>query len=127
MRRRLARVVAAGARTFPALTLNQPCGRGWLASWWQFLLARDLPLPCLMRLWDTYFAYYASHGLSETLQLHIYVCLAILESCDEEVMELDDAEVLWYLTHLPTLDMEQVITQAMNIKDDVLASSLSLL
>ena len=25
----------------------------WLTSWLQFLLARDLPLPCLLRLWDT--------------------------------------------------------------------------
>ena len=103
---------------------EQCCGGTWLASWLQFFLARDLPLPCLLRLWDTYFAYYASHGSEETLQLHIYVCLAILESCNEEIMELDDAEVLWYLTHLPSLDMGQVLTQALNIKDDVIASSI---
>ena len=39
-------------------------------------------------------------------------------------MELDDAEIIWYLTHLPTLDMGQVITQAFNIKDDVISSSI---
>jgi hypothetical protein len=33
---------------------EEQCNRGpWLASWLQFLLARDLPLPCLLRLWDT--------------------------------------------------------------------------
>ena len=103
---------------------EQSCGGKWLASWLQFLLARNLPLPCLLRLWDTYLAYHASHGSEETLQLHVYVCLAILEACDEEVMELDEAEVLWYLTHLPSLDMGHVLTQAFNIKDDVIASSI---
>ena len=39
-------------------------------------------------------------------------------------MELDGAEVLWYLQHLPHMDMGQVLTQAFNIKDDVIASSL---
>ena len=34
-------------------------------------------------------------------------------------MELDESEVRWYLQHLPTLDMAQVITNALNIKDDV--------
>jgi hypothetical protein len=96
----------------------------WLASWLQFLLARDLPLPCLLRLWDTYFAYHASHGREATLQLHIYVCLAILETINEELMEREDAEVSWYLRHLPALDMGSVITQAFNIKDDVRASSI---
>ena len=99
-------------------------GGEWLASWLQFLLARDLPLPCLLRLWDTYFARTASHGREATLQLHIYVCLAILEACNEELMELDSAEVLWYLRHLPTLDMDQVLTQAFNIQEDVIASGI---
>ena len=98
---------------------EQCAGGEWLASWLQFFLARDLPLPCLLRLWDTYFAYHASHGREATLQLHIYVCLAILEACNEELMELDESEVLWYLQHLPTLDMGQVVTNALNIKDDV--------
>lgn len=41
----------------------------WAASWFQFLLSRELPLDCVMRLWDTYFA-----G-PDGLRLHIYVCL----------------------------------------------------
>ena len=48
----------------------------------------------------------------------------LLGASDEELMELDDAEVLWYLQHLPHMDMGQVLTQAFNIKDDVIASSL---
>ena len=98
---------------------EQCAGGAWLASWLQFLLARDLPLPCLLRLWDTYFAHTASYGREATLRLHIYVCLAILEACNDQLMELDESEVLWYLSHLPALDMGAVITQAFNIKDDV--------
>ena len=67
----------------------------------------------------SYFAHNASHGREATLQLHVYVCLAILETCTDELMELDESEVLWYLRHLPSLDMSQVITHALNIKDDV--------
>ena len=105
--------------------MEEQCSGGeWLQSWLQFLLARDLPLPCLLRLWDSYFAYTASHGHEATLQLHIYVCLAVLEACDEELMELDDAEVKWYLRHLPVLDMDAIITQAFNIQEDVIASSI---
>ena len=104
--------------------LQASAGAAWVSSWLQFLLARDLPLPCVLRLWDSYFAYHASHGREATLQLHIYVCLAILEACNEELMELDDAEVVWYLRHLPALDMGNVITQAFNIQEDVIASSI---
>lgn len=96
----------------------------WLASWLRFLLARELPLPCVLRLWDTYLSYRSSHGREATLQLHIYVCLAVLEACVEDLMELDEAEVLWYLQHLPELDVAAVITQAFNIKDDVIARSI---
>ena len=31
---------------------EQCSGGGWLFSWLQFLLARELPLPCVLRLWD---------------------------------------------------------------------------
>ena len=31
---------------------EQCCGGPWLFSWLQFLLARELPLPCVLRLWD---------------------------------------------------------------------------
>ena len=37
-------------------------------------------------------------------------------------MELDEGEVLWYLQHLPELDVGQVLTQAFNIKDDVIGA-----
>ena len=87
-----------------------------MKSAWQRML---LPLSCVLRLWDTYFAYHASHGREATLQLHIYVCLAILEAVSDTLMELDESDVLWFLQHLPTVDVGQVVTNALNIKDDV--------
>ena len=43
-------------------------------------------------------------------------------------MELDDAErcswVLWYLQHLPAMDVGHVITLANNVKDDAVARSI---
>ena len=39
----------------------------------------------------------------------------------EELMELDESEVAWYLAHLPTLNMETIITQAFNIASDAIA------
>ena len=38
-------------------------------SWLSGLLARELPLKCLLRLWDAYFAD------KRQFSLHIYVCL----------------------------------------------------
>ena len=99
----------------------QCAGGLWLSSWLQFLLARELPLPCVLRLWDTYFALEQKKGgaRADLQELHVYVCLAILEACNEEIMELDETEVLWYLGHLPDLDMNAIVMQASNIKDDL--------
>ena len=99
----------------------QCAGGLWLSSWLQFLLARELPLPCVLRLWDTYFALEQKKGgaRADLQELHVYVCLAILEACAEEIMELDETEVLWYLNHLPDLDMGSVVMQAFNLKDDL--------
>ena len=52
----------------------------------QMLLSRELPLGCVLRLWDTYLAYRTSHASEASLQqLHIYVCLAILEVCTRTI------------------------------------------
>ena len=103
---------------------EQCSGGSWLTSWLQFLLARELPLPCVLRLWDTYFSLPSTARQGALQELHVFVCLAILEQCVEELMELDDADLLWYLQHLPVLDMGQVITQAQNLRDEVLARGI---
>ena len=49
-----ARVVFFGAQELYSFLEEEQCAGGeWLSSWLQFLLARDLPLPCLLRLCDT--------------------------------------------------------------------------
>lgn len=92
----------------------------WLPSWMRFLFAPELPLPCLLRLWDVYFA---GEQRLETrappYELHTYVCLAVLQTCQEELLELDGGEVSWFLQHLPVLDVDQLITVARNVRDDV--------
>jgi hypothetical protein len=44
----------------------------WLFSWFETLLAKELPLECVMRLWDTYLA------SPDGIELHSYICLSIL-------------------------------------------------
>lgn len=89
----------------------------WAPSWLQFLLSYELPLDCVMRLWDTYFSD------PQGLELHLYVCLTVLTNCAEELLEMDNSEILSFLQHLPVMDMEVIIAQAHNLRDEILASN----
>lgn len=85
---------------------------GILCPWWknspthllmlQYLLAKELPMDCLLRLWDTYFS------SAEGLGLHLYTMLAILVNFSEELIELEYSELKGFLQHLPEMDMDQV-------------------
>ncbi len=68
----------------------------------QFLLAKELPMDCVLRLWDTYFS------CAEGLGLHLYTMLAILVNFHEELIELEHSELKGFLQHLPEMDMDQV-------------------
>lgn len=103
---------------------NELCGcfedeglsvKEWLVPWLQSLLSKELPLENVLRLWDTYFA------SMEEDDLHIYVCLSILHSCKETLLEFEYSEIKAYLGNLPYLDMDQVIVQAYNIRDEAMA------
>ncbi|EGG19405.1 ankyrin repeat-containing protein [Cavenderia fasciculata] len=85
----------------------------WAMSWIRYLLSVELPLDCVLRLWDSYLS--AQLGLD----LHVYVCLAILINFSEELLELEHSEILAFLQHLPGIDMDQIIAQAYNIRDDI--------
>jgi len=85
-------------------------------SWLQYLLSKELPLDCVLRLWDTYFATDAE----QSFELHMYVCLAILDNCHEHLLELgDSSEIKGYLQHLPKMDMNKILTQANNLREEV--------
>jgi len=86
----------------------------WAASWLQWLLCRELPYDRCLRLWDSYFAAPDGHGLT----LHTFVCLAILENCQNDLEDLEHGEILTFLHHLPYLDMDRIIVQAQYLAHD---------
>lgn len=75
------------------------------------MLGQALPLPCVLRLWDTYVAI----G-DDAVAFHVYVCLAILQLSSEAVLEMEYSQILGYLRHLPPLDMDTVVTIAYAIR-----------
>ncbi|EGC33444.1 hypothetical protein DICPUDRAFT_48931 [Dictyostelium purpureum] len=89
----------------------------WATSWIQNYLSCELPIECVLRLWDTYLS--AQLGLD----LHVFVSLAILTNFSEELLELEHSEILAFLQHLPGIDMDQIIAQAYNIRDDIRANN----
>ena len=79
-------------------------------SWLQHLLAREMQSHDLMRLWDTYFA------VPDLLDLHLYVCLAILTNCRDALEDLDRSETMSMLFSLPPLNVDRIISDAVNIR-----------
>ncbi|KAJ8325193.1 hypothetical protein O5D80_006141 [Batrachochytrium dendrobatidis] len=93
--------------------------RDWATSWFQYLLARELPLECVMRLWDTYFS------MPSGLSLHVFVCLAMLSHVKDNLEELEQSEIHSLLLRLPVLDMDKIISHAFRIKYEVMELALS--
>ncbi|CDS42822.1 TBC1 domain family 2B [Echinococcus multilocularis] len=85
--------------------------------WMNNLLIRELPLRCIIRLWDTYMA--EPDGFS---QFHVYVCAAFLLRFKDSLMcQNDFHSLLVYLQALPTHrwtndDIEMVLAQAFQYK-----------
>ena len=84
--------ISLAARTSQLLTLfrsflpdlyshfeDEEVAQGWATSWSKYLLAKELPIECTMRLWDTFFS------TEEGLDFHPFVCLAILREIRESV------------------------------------------
>ena len=84
----------------------------WLLSWLDGMLATELPLQAVLRLWDFYFA--DSVGLA----MHPYVCIAIIDKCREDLEELEQLDLLTYLRKIPGahLDMSEVIVNSDNAR-----------
>ena len=77
------------------------------------MLSQELPLDCLFRLFDTFMA--GSIGF----ELHPFLCLAILQSSKEELVELEFSGLKGYLYNLPQLDMDMILMQAHSIYQEV--------
>jgi len=88
--------------------------RDWAVSWTKYLFARELPVEKLWRLWDTYFA------LDEGFELHVYVCIAILQHYRETLEELEQSEIKTILARLPSIRVPEILQQAVNIKQEML-------
>ncbi len=89
----------------------------WALQWLRYYLSRELPLFCVLRLWDTYLA-------TNDWDLHTYICLSVLQYNTEVLMEYEYSELRYYLKHLPAMDMDKVIKQAYNIRAQVKAREL---
>jgi hypothetical protein len=74
----------------------------WCNSWIYGLLSKELPISLLLRLWDAYFS------MPEGLSLHMYICLAILLQCKENLEDMEQSEIKSLLSRLPELDIDQV-------------------
>lgn len=81
--------------------------------WMNCLLIRELPLHCIIRLYDTYF----SQEYINFIDLHVYVCCVILTMFREELLARDFQDILTLLQNLPTnhwthVEMESILAQA---------------
>lgn len=81
--------------------------------WMNCLLIRELPFPCILRLWDTYLS--EQYGGFENF--HVYVCAVLLKTFQNEVITLPYEELLMFLQDMPTKDwtvddMEPILSQA---------------
>eukprot|EP00761_Pharyngomonas_kirbyi_P004455 gb/GECH01004460.1/.p1 GENE.gb/GECH01004460.1/~~gb/GECH01004460.1/.p1 ORF type:complete len:293 (+),score=46.88 gb/GECH01004460.1/:1-879(+) len=89
----------------------------WALPWFRHLLVPHLPMACVARLWDTYL----SRG---GMGLHPYVCLALLQTHHETLVELDSSEIKVFLHRLPAADMDGIIKLAYNIREEVRSKDL---
>jgi hypothetical protein len=93
----------------------------WLLPWLRFLLSRELAPDDVCRLWDTYFALDDPAAL---LEHHLYTCLAILKSCEPELLDSDHDEMRHMLRQLPPMDMATILAQAGYLKEEVAAAEV---
>lgn len=80
--------------------------------WMNCLLMREIPLPLIIRIWDTYLS-----EAEDFATLHIYVCTAFLIHWSERLRQLEFQELMLFLQRLPTSrweikDIETILSQA---------------
>ncbi len=81
--------------------------------WMNCFLLRELPLPCVMRLWDTYFA--EQRAGFETF--HVNLCAVLLKTFESQLMEMSFQGMVMFLQDMPTQawgeqDMDEMLSQA---------------
>jgi len=86
--------------------------RLWATSWLQCLFAKRLALPCLIRLWDAYFS------ANEGFDLHVFVCLALLADCQEDLLDMSHQELRAFMKSVPCFDVDRLVSNALDLKSD---------
>jgi len=82
--------------------------------WMNCLLMREMPLPIMVRMWDTYMSEGPSEGFSV---FHVYVCAAFLVMWSDELRQREFQDIILFLQRLPTSnwqckDIEILVSQA---------------
>lgn len=68
--------------------------------WMNCLLMREMAVPSIVRLWDTYMA----QGADAFSDFHLYVCAVFLHRWADELKRMDFQEIIIHLQSLPTQD-----------------------
>jgi hypothetical protein len=81
--------------------------------WMNCVLLRELPLRCVLRLWDTYLAE-ERNGFEN---FHVYVCVVMLKMNEELLLEMSFQDIIIFLQDLPTAswtdaDIDPILSQA---------------
>ncbi|MES1911279.1 MAG: hypothetical protein MHM6MM_003732 [Cercozoa sp. M6MM] len=85
--------------------------------WMNCLLIRELPLPCMLRLWDAYFSLGADLGAAFR-EFHVFVCAALLVQFGEHLRTLPFQDIILFLQRMPPLlhwdtrQVEELLSQA---------------
>eukprot|EP00735_Rhodelphis_limneticus_P014019 TRINITY_DN7997_c0_g1::TRINITY_DN7997_c0_g1_i1::g.15523::m.15523 TRINITY_DN7997_c0_g1::TRINITY_DN7997_c0_g1_i1::g.15523 ORF type:complete len:465 (-),score=30.19,sp/Q9NU19/TB22B_HUMAN/51.32/6e-117,RabGAP-TBC/PF00566.13/2.9e-50,Antimicrobial14/PF08109.6/0.35,Gly_acyl_tr_C/PF08444.5/5.3e+03,Gly_acyl_tr_C/PF08444.5/8.5e+02,Gly_acyl_tr_C/PF08444.5/2 TRINITY_DN7997_c0_g1_i1:188-1582(-) len=80
--------------------------------WMNCLLVREMTLPAVVRLWDTYLAEGEKFAV-----FHVYACAAFLSHFTDDLIHYDFQELIMFLQNLPTRnwrdkEIELVLSQA---------------
>merc|ERR1711924_351596 len=95
--------------------------------WINCLLVRELPLPCLLRLWDTCIAEAATSGSvaadggGALATFVVYFCACFMALFGPKLKSMDFEEIMFFLQKLPTDDfglqeMETLVGEAFVLK-----------
>lgn len=84
--------------------------------WMNCLLLREFPLPCVIRLWDTYIA--EPEGFSN---FHVYVCAVFLIYWSPQLKQMDFQQLMLFMQKLPTSkwrarEIETLLAEAFVLK-----------
>ena len=81
--------------------------------WMNCFLLREVPLQCILRLWDTYFAE-EQKGFEN---FHVNVCAVLLKTFEEKLIDMPFQDIIMFLQELPTQDwgeqeIDEILGQA---------------